>query len=150
MSFFTNMIRGFNEDRWWKYYKKATEGCGLTKLVYTALYMKIASRQGGYVGRETVFHGKPHFPHGLHGVHISRLAEIGENVTIYQGVTIGQADKGAPIIGDNVLCGANSTIIGAIKIGDFVKIGGGTVVAESIPPKATVVSQKVRIILKGE
>ena len=48
------------------------------------------------------------------------------------------------------MCGANSTIIGSITVGDCVKVGGGAVVVENIPPKATVVSQKPRIILKDE
>ena len=59
------------------------------------LYMRMASKQGGYIGRETVFKGKPHFPHELHGVHISRGVTIGTNAIIYQNVTIG-ATGGEP------------------------------------------------------
>lgn len=120
----------------------------LKRNLFTLLYMRMASKQGGYIGRETVFLGKPHFPHGLHGVHISRLAEIGKNVTIYQGVTIGQSETGAPKIGDHVMIGANATIIGGIQIGDHARIGAGAVIAQDIPANCTAVSQKVRIIQK--
>lgn len=67
---------------------------------------------------------------------------------IYQGVTIGQSSSGAPKIGNNVLIGANATIIGGIEIGDNAKIGAGAVIQENIPANCTAVSQKVRIIQK--
>lgn len=146
MSVLSNYVRGFNEDRFWKYYEKSKRGNKISRVFYTALYMRMASKQGGYVGKETIFHGKPHFPHGLHGVHISRMAEVGMGVTIFQGVTIGQAKGGAPTIGNNVMCGANATIIGPIIVGDHANIGGA-VVAENIPCNATVVSPKARIII---
>ena len=109
----------------------------------------MASKQCGYVGRETMFSGKPHFPHGLHGVHISRFAQLGANVEIFQGVTIGQNKYGAPTIGNNVMIGANATVVGAITIGDFAKIGAGAVVVEDVPAGATVVCNKSRIIING-
>ena len=46
MSIFTNFIRGFNEDKWWKYYEKSKNGNVVSKLVYTALYMRMANKQG--------------------------------------------------------------------------------------------------------
>lgn len=66
MSVFTNYIRGFNENRFWNHYIKSQKGNRLFRLINIAIYMKMASAQGGYIGRETVFQDKPHFPHGLH------------------------------------------------------------------------------------
>ncbi len=149
MSYFSNFVRGFNEEKWWRLYTKSKTNNSLLGLLYTVKYMRMASKNGGYIGRETVFHGKPHFPHGLHGVHISRYAEIGKDATIFQGVTIGQTGKGAPKIEDGVLIGANATVLGPIQIGEYAKVGGGAVVTENIPPNATVVSQRARIILKN-
>ena len=150
MSCFTNFVRGFNEDKWWHLYSKSKTNISLLRLLYTVRYMRMASKNGGYIGRGTVFHGKPHFPHGLHGVHISRYAEIGKDVTIFQGVTIGQTGKGAPKIGDGVLVGANATVLGPISIGEYAKVGGGAVVVENIPSYATVVSQKAKIIVRNK
>jgi len=108
--------------------------------------MRMASKQNGYIGRETLFKGKPHFPHGLHGIHITRMATIGKNATIFQKVTIGQEKGGGPQIGDNFFCGANAVILGPVTIGDNVKIGAGAVVVEDVPSNATVVCQRARII----
>ena len=149
MSLFTNYIRGFNEDRFWRYYEKSHSKNKLTRLLYSVLYMRMATKHGGYIGRETVFLGKPHFPHGLHGVHISRMAKIGKNATIFQNVTIGQNAGGAEI-GDNVMCGSNAVIVGTVKIGDNVKIGAGAIVVDDVPDNCTVVSPKARIIRKEE
>lgn len=148
MSIFTPFNRGFNENRFWKYYQKSREGGSIKKLVYSTLYMRMATKQGGYVGRETVIEGKPHFPHGLHGVHISRLAHIGKNATIFQNVTIGRggSDSATIEIGDNLICGANAVIIAPVKIGDNVKIGAGAIVLGDIPSNCTVVSDKAHII----
>lgn len=98
MSIFTNYIRGFNEDRFWMYYRKGHTGNSVKRLIYSALYMRMATKQGGYVGRETMFAEKPHFPHGLHNVHISRMATVGSDATIFQGVTIGQNSGGHPCL----------------------------------------------------
>ena len=152
MSIFTSLVRGFNEDRFWKYYKRSRSGCRLKRLAYSVLYMRMATKQSGYVGRGTVFEGKPHFPPGLHGVHISRLAHIGNNVTIFQNVTIGRGDSDAATItiGDNVMIGANAVVIAPVYIGANVKIGAGAIVLGDIPSNSTVVSEKARIIHKEE
>lgn len=150
MSLFTNYIRGFNEDRFWRYYQKSHSRNKLTRLLYSVLYMRMATKQGGYVGRETIFLGKPHFPHGMHGIHISRMAKIGKGAIIFQNVTIGQnAGKGA-CIGDNVMCGSNAVVVGAVNIGNNVKIGAGAIVVDDVPDNCTVVSPKARIIRKEE
>ena len=73
--------------------------------------------------------------------------QIGENCTIFQGVSIGSVrGKGNPQIGDNVVFGANSTIVGDIKIGNNVFIGAGAVVTSDIPDNSVVVGNPGRII----
>jgi serine O-acetyltransferase len=87
--------------------------------------------------------------HGM-GVVIGETAEIGDNVTLYQGVTLGgtstQRVKRHPTLGNDVVVGAGAKLIGAITIGDNVKIGAGSVVVTSVPPNATVVGVPGRIV----
>ena len=84
------------------------------------------------------------------GVVIGETSEIGNDVTIYQGVTLGgtsrQKTKRHPTIGNNVVVGAGAKLIGAITIEDDVKIGGGSVVVTSVPSHATVVGVPGRIV----
>ena len=87
--------------------------------------------------------------HGM-GVVIGETSEIGDNVTLYQGVTLGgtshQRAKRHPTLGNNVVVGVGAQIIGAITIGDNSKIGAGSVVVTSAPANATVVGVPGRVI----
>ncbi|MEW6142617.1 MAG: serine O-acetyltransferase [Chloroflexota bacterium] len=87
--------------------------------------------------------------HGM-GVVIGETAEIGDNVLMYHGVSLGgtsmQKRKRHPTIGNNVVIGAGAKIIGAITIGDNVKIGTGSVVVKPVPPNATVVGVPGRVV----
>lgn len=87
--------------------------------------------------------------HGM-GVVIGETAEIGDNVMLYQGVTLGgtsmQKVKRHPTLGNNVVVGAGAQIIGAITIGDNSKVGAGSVVVTSAPPNATVVGVPGRVV----
>jgi serine O-acetyltransferase len=87
--------------------------------------------------------------HGM-GVVIGETAEIGDNVVLYQGVTLGgtslQKKKRHPTLGNYVVVGAGSKLIGAITIGDNVKVGSGSVVIQSVPPNATVVGVPGRVV----
>jgi len=87
--------------------------------------------------------------HGM-GVVIGETAEIGENVTLYQGVTLGgtsqQKTKRHPTLGNNVVVGVGAQVIGAITIGENTKIGAGSVVVNSVPPNATVVGVPGRVV----
>lgn len=87
--------------------------------------------------------------HGM-GVVIGETAEVGENVVLYQGVTLGgtstQKIKRHPTLGNNIIVGSGAKLIGAITIGDNVKIGSGSVVITSVPPNATVVGVPGRIV----
>jgi serine O-acetyltransferase len=87
--------------------------------------------------------------HGT-GVIIGETTEIGNNVTLYQGVTLGgtgkEHGKRHPTIGDNVMISAGAKIIGSFKIGENSKIGAGSVVIEAVPPNCTVVGVPGRIV----
>jgi serine O-acetyltransferase len=77
------------------------------------------------------------------GVVIGETTEIGDRVTLYQGVTLGgtglQRGKRHPTVGDDVTLGAGAKLLGPIAIGDGAKVGANTVVVEDVPPGATVV-----------
>jgi len=87
--------------------------------------------------------------HGM-GVVIGETSEIGDNVALYQGVTLGGTSllkkKRHPTLSNNVVVGAGSKIIGAITIGKNVKVGAGSVVVTSVPPHATVVGVPGRVV----
>jgi serine O-acetyltransferase len=80
--------------------------------------------------------------HGA-GVVIGETAEVGDNVTIYQGVTLGGTGfargKRHPTVGNEVMVGAGSALLGPIVIGDRCKIGANSVVIHDVPPNSTVV-----------
>ena len=87
--------------------------------------------------------------HGA-GVVIGETAEIGNNVTIYQGVTLGGTGKHTgkrhPTIGNNVMISSGAKVLGPVKIGDFVKVGAGSVVLKDVPPHSTIVGVPGRIV----
>jgi len=87
--------------------------------------------------------------HGM-GVVIGETAEIGDNVVLHQGVTLGgtsqQRTKRHPTLGDNVVVGVGAQIIGNITVGDNSKVGAGSVVINSVPPNATVVGVPGRVV----
>lgn len=87
--------------------------------------------------------------HGM-GVVIGETTEIGDDCLIYKGVVLGgttlEKKKRHPTIGNRVIIGSNSTILGAITIGDGARVGSGSVVIKSVPPGATVVGVPGRII----
>lgn len=87
--------------------------------------------------------------HGM-GVVIGETAEIGDYVTLYQGVTLGgtgkERGKRHPTIGNNVVIGAGAKVLGAITIGDDAKIGAGSVVLKDVPENSTVVGIPGRIV----
>ena len=84
------------------------------------------------------------------GVVIGETSEIGDDVLIYQGVTLGGTGKDTgkrhPTIGDGVVIGTGATILGNIRIGDHVKIGAGSVVVRSVPDHSTVVGVPGRVV----
>jgi len=89
--------------------------------------------------------------HGT-GVVIGETAEIGRNVTIYQGVTLGgtgkEKGKRHPTIGDNVVIASGAKVLGSFKVGDNSKIGAGSVVLREVPPNSTVVGIPGRVVVR--
>mgnify|MGYP000942760617 CR=1 FL=1 len=87
--------------------------------------------------------------HGM-GVVIGETAEIGDNVTIYQGVTLGgtgkEKGKRHPTIGNNVVIGAGAKLLGSFTVGDNAKIGAGAVVLKSVPSNTTVVGVPGKVV----
>ncbi|MGI6096601.1 MAG: serine O-acetyltransferase [Dethiobacteria bacterium] len=88
--------------------------------------------------------------HGM-GVVIGETTEIGDNVTLYQGVTLGgtgkEKGKRHPTVGNNVVIGSGAKVLGPIEIGDYAKIGAGSVVLRSVPAGSTVVGIPGRVVL---
>ena len=88
--------------------------------------------------------------HGM-GVVIGETAEIGDDCTIYQGVTLGGTSltKGAkrhPTLGQGVIVGANAQVLGGFTVGDGARVGSGAVVVRAVPPGATAVGNPARVI----
>ncbi|MGH9621379.1 MAG: serine O-acetyltransferase [Bryobacteraceae bacterium] len=87
--------------------------------------------------------------HGL-GVVIGETAEIGDDVLLYQGVTLGgtgnQCGKRHPTLGNRVVVGTGAAILGDIRLGDGVRVGAGSVVVHSVPEGATVVGIPGRVV----
>lgn len=143
--------KGDNLNCIWNLYKlKHRTSNPVLKKVYNFLLNRCAHRHGGYIGADAIIKEIPSLPHGMHGIYISTFAEIGHGCRIYQNVTIGEVNRKAPVVGDNVLIGAGAVLIGDIKIGNNVKIGAGAVVNKNIPDNCTVVSQPIRIIESKE
>lgn len=87
--------------------------------------------------------------HGC-GVVIGETAEIGDNVTLYQGVTLGGTGKDVgkrhPTIGNNVMISAGAKILGPVVIGEGCKVGAGSVVLKDVPPHCTIVGVPGRVV----
>lgn len=89
--------------------------------------------------------------HGM-GVVIGETAEIGDDVTIYQEVTLGgtgkEKGKRHPTIGNNVVIASGAKVLGPFKVGDDSKIGSGSVVLNEVPPNCTVVGVPGKVVIK--
>ena len=89
--------------------------------------------------------------HG-HGVVIGETTIIGDNVTLYQGVTLGgtgkEHGKRHPTLEDNVLVGVGAKVLGSFVIGENSKIGAGSVVVNEVPPNSTVVGVPGRVVIQ--
>ena len=89
--------------------------------------------------------------HGA-GVVIGETAVVGDNCTIYQGVTLGGTGKDVgkrhPTIGNNVMIGSGAKVLGPFKVGDNSKIAAGAVVLNEVPPDSTAVGVPARVISK--
>ncbi len=94
--------------------------------------------------------GKRFFIDHGHGVVIGETTEIGDDVTIYQGVTLGgtgkECGKRHPTIGNNVMIGAGAKLLGSFKVGDNTRIAAGSVVLSSVPANSTAVGSPARVV----
>jgi serine O-acetyltransferase len=90
--------------------------------------------------------------HGM-GVVIGETCEIGDNVVLYQGVTLGgtgkEKGKRHPTIGNNVVIGSGAKILGSFKIGEYSYVGANAVVLQEVPPHSTVVGIPGRLVRKN-
>ncbi len=100
---------------------------------------------GATIGRRLVI------DHGT-GIVIGETAEIGDDVLIYQGVTLGGTGKDTgkrhPTIGNNVMISAGAKVLGPFKVGDNSRVAAGAVVLSEVPPDCTVVGVPARIVKK--
>lgn len=98
---------------------------------------------GAQIGRRLVI------DHGT-GIVIGETTEIGDDVLIYQGVTLGGTGKDTgkrhPTIGNNVMISAGAKVLGPFKIGDNSRVAAGAVVLEEVPPNSTVVGVPARVV----
>ena len=98
---------------------------------------------GATIGRRLVI------DHGM-GIVIGETAEIGDDVLLYQGVTLGGTGKDTgkrhPTIGNNVLIGSGAKVLGPFKVGDNCRIASNAVVLKEIPPNSTAVGVPARIV----
>ena len=98
---------------------------------------------GATIGRRLVI------DHGT-GVVIGETTEIGDDVLIYQGVTLGGTGKDTgkrhPTIGNNVMISSGAKVLGPFKIGDNSRVAAGAVVLEEVPPNSTVVGVPARVV----
>lgn len=91
--------------------------------------------------------------HGI-GVIIGETAEIGDNVTLFQGVTLGgtgkEHGKRHPTVGNHVMICSGAKVLGSFRIGDHARIGAGSVVLQEVPPNSTVVGVPGRVVKRKD
>lgn len=128
----------------WFYNRKLTLPARVTSQI-SRFFTGIEIHPGAKLG-EGIF-----IDHGM-GVVIGETAEIGNNVTLYQGVTLGgtgkEKGKRHPTIGNNVVISTGAQVLGNIRIGNNVKIGAGSVVLKDVPDNCTVVGVPGKIVVR--
>ena len=125
---------------------------------YDLQNIQISKTTKGQTGRHGIeIHPGAQIGEGLfidhgHGVVIGETAIIGNNVTLYQGVTLGgtgkEQGKRHPTLGNNIMVGAGAKILGSVTIGDNCKIGAGSVVLKDVPANSTVVGVPGRVVIQ--
>ena len=112
---------------------------------WARFWTNIEIHPGAAIGRRLVI------DHGA-GLVIGETTEIGDNCTLYQNVTLGgtgkEKNKRHPTVGDNVMIGAGTIVLGPVTIGSNTKIGAGSVVIQDIPDNVTAVGSPVMIVRK--
>ena len=110
---------------------------------WSKMWTGIEIHPGAHIGRRLVI------DHGT-GIVIGETAEIGDDCTIYHGVTLGGTGKDTgkrhPTIGNNVLISTGAKVLGPFTVGDNSRIGANAVVLQEVPPDSTVVGIKARVV----
>jgi len=129
------IAHGFYKHRWFM--------CARLTSQFSRALTGIEIHPGATIGRRCFI------DHGM-GVVIGETSEIGDDVLMYQGVTLGgtgkESGKRHPTIGNGVVIGTGAKILGNIRIGDFVKVGAGSVVVRPVPDHSTVVGVPGRVV----
>ena len=111
------------------------------------LFTQVEIHPGAKLGRRLFI------DHGC-GIVIGETAELGDDVTLYQGVTLGgtgkESGKRHPTLGNNVVVGAGAKVLGSFTVGDNVKIGAGSVVLKAVPDNCTVVGIPGKVVKKDD
>lgn len=114
---------------------------------FSRFFTGIEIHPGAVIGRRLFI------DHGM-GVVIGETAEIDDDVTLYQGVTLGGTGKDTgkrhPTVGNNVTVGSGAKILGPITVGDHGRIGAGAVVVRCVPARSTAVGVPAQVVKKGE
>ena len=154
-SIMRSLVQRYNHNKYWKYRAIVVDPNRGSKIgdLYRLWYIKRSdsfnnASMGTHRNFGAVFAEPPQLPHGLNGIIISHNAVIGYDCKIFHQVTIGEGKGGAPIIGNHVLIGAGSKLIGGIKVGDYVKIAAGCVVMQDIPDNSIVLPGANQIKIK--
>lgn len=128
------------------FYKRKFFFCARAISQMSRFFTGIEIHPGATIGR------KFFIDHGM-GVVIGETCEIGDNVTIYQGVTLGgtgkEKGKRHPTIKDNVLIATGAKVLGSITVGENSKIGAGSVVLKEVPAHSTVVGIPGRVVIQN-
>ena len=138
-------------------YVKALYWYRIAHKLYEKGYFYIARKISQRMARKTGIEihpgaqiGEGFFIDNGHGVFIGETTIIGNNVTLYQGVTLGgtghETGKRHPTIEDNVMVSSGAKVLGSITIGENSKIGAGSVVVSDVPPNSTVVGVPGKVI----
>ncbi len=122
----------------------------LARLVsqWSRFWTGVEIHPGAQIGRRFVI------DHGM-GIVIGETAELGDDVLLYQGVTLGGTGKDQgkrhPTIGNNVMIGSGAKVLGPFKVGDHARIASNAVVLSEVPPEATAVGVPARVVrIAGE
>lgn len=129
-----------------KLYKKGFKTLSRAIMGVSQIFTNIDIHPGATIGRRVFI------DHGI-GVVIGETAEVGDNVTIYQGVSLGgtslKKEKRHPTIKSGVVIGAGAKVLGNITIGENSKIGANSVVVKNVPDDSTAIGIPARVIQKG-
>lgn len=149
-------VQHYNPEKYWKRRDiVVSQKTKIPKIVryYYLYYIKKCdawnnASLGTHLGFGATFGSRPRLPHGMYGIIMSHNVSVGEDVTIYHQVTIGEGANGAPRIGSHVTIGAGAKILGNVTIGDYVTIGAGAVVTFDVPDHSVVKAAKGTIFQK--